>query len=121
MNLGTALVLLVIIAIVVVAIISTRKRAKSGCCGGSEFKEKKIKPADTNKDNYPFSATVNIDGMTCDHCVARVQNALNELDGVYAKVNLKKNNAEVLYKDESAEAQIEAAITKNGYVFKGFE
>lgn len=115
------MVLLVIIAIIVVAIISTKKRAKSGCCGGSEFKEKKIKPADTNKENYPFSATVKIDGMTCEHCVARVQNALNELDGVYAKVNLKKNNADVLYKNESAKAEIEAAIAKNGYTFKGFE
>ncbi|MDD6039274.1 MAG: cation transporter [bacterium] len=36
-----------------------------------------------------------IEGMTCEHCRARVESRLNELDGVSAKVNLKKKIAVV--------------------------
>ncbi len=30
-----------------------------------------------------------IEGMSCGHCTARVENALNQLDGVIAKVDLE--------------------------------
>ena len=36
-----------------------------------------------------------IDGMSCGHCSARVEQALNALDGVTAKVELKKKRAVV--------------------------
>ena len=36
-----------------------------------------------------------IDGMLCRHCVASVTEALESLDGVTAKVNLKKQSATV--------------------------
>ncbi len=39
---------------------------------------------------------LNIKGMSCQHCVARATKALNSLEGVEAKVNLKKNNATVV-------------------------
>lgn len=39
---------------------------------------------------------LNIKGMSCQHCVARATRALNSLEGVEAKVNLKKNNATVV-------------------------
>lgn len=36
---------------------------------------------------------LNITGMSCNHCLNRVQTALTELEGVEkAKVNLKKSN-----------------------------
>ena len=42
--------------------------------------------------------TLQIEGMTCDHCVMHVTRALKSLSGVNdAEVNLKKNNAMVHY------------------------
>lgn len=38
---------------------------------------------------------IEIKGMSCEHCVARASKALNSIDGVEAKVNLKKKNAVV--------------------------
>ena len=41
-----------------------------------------------------------IEGMTCGHCVMRVEKTLNDLDGVKrARVSLKKNQAELIYDD----------------------
>lgn len=41
---------------------------------------------------------LNVSGMNCNHCVNRVETALNELEGVEkVKVNLKKGTAQVKY------------------------
>ena len=36
---------------------------------------------------------IEIHGMSCEHCQASVEKALNAIDGVKAKVELKKNRA----------------------------
>lgn len=37
--------------------------------------------------------TIEINGMSCDHCRAKAEKALNAIPGVQAKVNLKKKQA----------------------------
>jgi copper chaperone CopZ len=58
---------------------------------------------------------IRIEGMTCGHCVARVEKALKALPGAEGvKVDLKKNQAEV--KAISAnDDTIKAAVTEAGY------
>lgn len=65
--------------------------------------------------------TLNISGMTCNHCVMHVTNALKELPGVAdAKVSLEKKTAEVTFdeskldKDDMAEAVKEAGYKVEG-------
>ncbi|RBP63361.1 copper chaperone [Alkalibaculum bacchi] len=64
---------------------------------------------------------IDIKGMSCEHCVARATKALNSIDGVEAKVNLKKNNAVVqlaknvedqVFKDALEEVNLEAVSIK---------
>ncbi len=54
-----------------------------------------------------------IEGMTCGHCAARVEKALNTLPGVKAKVNLSKKQAAVSG-DATAE-QLTKAVEDAGY------
>ncbi len=50
-----------------------------------------------------------IEGMSCEHCVAKATKALNSIDGVEAKVDLKKKNAVVnLAKDVEDQTFINA-------------
>ena len=58
---------------------------------------------------------IEINGMSCGHCQARVEKALNEIDGVEAKVELKKNRAVVSLKHEVADQILKAAVTEAGY------
>lgn len=52
---------------------------------------------------------IKIEGMHCDHCKAAVENALNGIDGVEAKVNLKKKEAIVnMTKDVADQVFIDA-------------
>lgn len=41
--------------------------------------------------HYPYCVQIGIDGMTCNHCKARVENTLNSEDGVWAEVDLSQN------------------------------
>ncbi|NLK22190.1 MAG: heavy-metal-associated domain-containing protein [Epulopiscium sp.] len=52
---------------------------------------------------------IEIEGMNCEHCVAKATKALNAIDGVEAKVNLKKKRAVVnLAKDLDKQVFIDA-------------
>ena len=76
----------ILILLIIIGIRSSVKHFKGegGCCGGGssvKVKRKKLKQVVKQR-------TVIIEGMTCEHCKARVESRLNELDGVSAKVNL---------------------------------
>ena len=59
--------------------------------------------------------TLNVTGMTCDHCVNSVTNALKEIPGVAdASVSLDANSASVTG-DSIDTARLIAAIEEEGY------
>ncbi len=96
------------------------KRAKGeSCCSGGAT-EVKIGPADKNRKNYRYVASCGICGMKCKNCAARIQNALNSLDGTFAKVDFKKNRAEILLKSENAEETVRKAVSGLGYSLESY-
>ena len=58
---------------------------------------------------------IEIKGMTCEHCQGRVDKALNTIDGIDAKVDLKKNRATATYSKEVADQVIKNVIKEAGY------
>lgn len=58
---------------------------------------------------------IEIDGMHCEKCKARVEKALNELNGVSAKVNLAKKNAVASVNSEITDELLEKTVTKLGF------
>ena len=58
---------------------------------------------------------IDINGMSCEHCQARVEKTLNEIDGVEAKVDLKKNRAIVNLTKNVDEGTLIEAVTEAGY------
>lgn len=58
---------------------------------------------------------IKIDGMTCGHCQKRVENALEEIPDVSAKVDYRKNMAVIKMKDEVADEVIRKAVEDAGY------
>jgi copper chaperone CopZ len=59
--------------------------------------------------------TISIGGMSCGHCKARVEEFLNKIEGVKAKVDLKKNKATIKSKVEIDDKILTAAITEAGF------
>ena len=58
---------------------------------------------------------ISIEGMSCGHCSARVEKALNAIDGVTAKVNLAEKNATVSLSKEVSDKVLIDAIDDAGY------
>jgi len=59
--------------------------------------------------------TLDISGMTCDHCAVTAQSALNELPGVSARVSLKDRAAEIDTDTEVPINQLLDALANKGY------
>lgn len=56
-----------------------------------------------------------IDGMTCGHCQARVEKALNAIEGVSAKVDLAAKSATVQVSGDVVDAVLVSAVENAGY------
>ncbi len=67
------------------------------------------------KMNTTNTKTIKIDGMSCGHCQARVEKALNTIDGVNATVDLANKCANVQLTKEVANETLKAAIEDAGY------
>lgn len=115
---STAILCLVILLFLIFGVKSTMTRLSSGCCGGGDV-ARKNPVKDKNKKHYPFAATLEIGGMSCRNCAVHVENALNGLDGVWAKVNLEKNTATVLMKSGLSDEQLTCPVAAEGYTVSG--
>ena len=111
------IILIVIGIIAVFSIISYIKRMKSGsCCSGEGIlNAKKVKVKDKNKNHYKYKKVLNIGGMTCSHCARNIENNLNKIKNVYAKVDFDREEAIILTKEELDNKIFEDAIKDSGY------
>ncbi|MDR0818270.1 MAG: copper ion binding protein [Oscillospiraceae bacterium] len=67
-----------------------------------------------------ITKTLNVEGMSCKHCVMNVSKALSAIPGVKkVDVNLDKGLAKVKMESDISDSVFGAAITEAGYDFKG--
>lgn len=58
---------------------------------------------------------IEINGMHCPKCSAKVENALNSIEGVSAKVNLAKKHAVVTLKTDVTDDILKNAVDSLGF------
>jgi len=81
------------------------------------YKNKKI----IKEDNF-MKKLIHVEGMCCDHCAKRVENALSAVEGVVsADVKLKKKLAIVRSREEIDDEKLTAVITDAGYTVESIE
>ena len=60
--------------------------------------------------------TIHVEGMMCEHCEARVKQALEAVDGVEAaQADHNENRASVTLNKPGADDALIAAVTAHGY------
>lgn len=59
---------------------------------------------------------IEVGGMTCEHCVARVNKFVKSVNGV-AEINtsLKENTSYIIVEDDTAVEDIKSAVEEAGY------
>lgn len=103
----------ILLVIIVAAIFRAKKHFRGGgCCGSGSNTIREKKTLDEPKRG---EKTLVIEGMHCENCEIRVENALNRLDGVLCKVNLKKKTATVSYSKEVSDEVLKATVERMGY------
>ena len=107
-------IIIAIAAIAVGSAFSAKKHfgGSGGCCGGGG---ETIADEKTLEGAKIGEKTLLIDGMKCVNCQNHIQNSLNKLDGVAAKVNLKKKIAVVEYCREVSDEELKNAVANAGY------
>ncbi|WP_457944225.1 heavy metal translocating P-type ATPase [Caproiciproducens sp. LBM24188] len=66
-------------------------------------------------EDLTMKKVITIQGMSCEHCQKRVEDALNAITGVEAKVDLKKGTATVSMKDPVDDETLKKAVSDAGY------
>ena len=113
---ATAIICIILVIAVVAGVKSYMKKLRSGCCGASsEPSVKKVKVKDKDPSHYPYKKVLKIYGMTCGNGANRVENALTLLDGVYATVDLMKEEAVVRMKEELEDQTLKKTVAAAGY------
>lgn len=107
------IVIVILTIILLVAVLRTVKHFRGGgCCssGSNTIRDRK-----TLNEPVIGEKTLTIEGMSCENCEIRVQNALNRLDGVLCKVNWRKKAAAVSYSAEVSDDVLRETVEKLGY------
>ena len=106
------IIILVVVLAVGYGIYATLRhfRGQGGCCGGGEYRpgKKRLKVVIKQREFH-------IQGMHCDNCKRRVEEAVNDLVGVAGRVNLKKGLLTVYYAKDVEDQVIRAKIERLGY------
>ena len=110
----TVIIVLVLVAIAVLSVMSYVKKLRSGCCGASDEKVKRVRVTDRDKSHYPYSVVLTVDGMVCGNCAARVENALNELEGVWASADVEHGTVMVRMKQSLEEQLLRSTVNQIG-------
>lgn len=106
------IIIAIIVVMMMIGIRSAIKHFKrqGGCCGGGDYKPKKKK-----LPKVLYQKTFKVAGMHCDHCKNRVEEVINDMQGVAGKVDLKKGELIVSYAEEVDDERIKARIERAGY------
>lgn len=112
---ATAILCLALLVICVIAMRSYLKKLKSGCCGAGGDTVKRVRPADRDASHYPYARLVRIEGMHCQNCARRVENAFNGKEGFLARVDLAKKTALVRSKSPVSDQELKQVVRSLGY------
>lgn len=109
------IIIAVIILMIVTGMFYTIKHFKgeSGCCGSSNCKPRKKKLKHIN-----YTRTFRIEGMHCQHCKYRVEEIVNDINGIAGKADLKKGELTVFYSTDIDNSILKSHIDRAGYNLK---
>lgn len=109
------IIIVILIVIFFFALRSTIKHfhGESNCCGGGTFKARKKKIS-----TVYAKKSFKVEGMSCQHCVNKVMEAVNSIDGASGIVHLKRGIVVVSVARPIDDDVIINAIESAGYTVK---
>lgn len=108
---ATIIIIIILIIIVLYAFKNSLKHIKgeSGCCGGTTISTHK------NLSYIMDQKEFKIEGMHCQNCVNKIENAINKISYLACHVNLDEKKAIIQSTQIIDEEEIKNTISKLGY------
>ena len=106
---GNVIILAILLVMVVLAVNSGRKHFKGSGGGGEDRPHKKLEEPAVGQ------RVLSVEGMHCESCQARIEKAIDRLDGVVCKTNLHKKTATVTYSQPVSDDTLKEIVEKLGY------
>ena len=110
---GNIVIIGILVVVIALSLVHARKHFRGGGCCGSGSTTIRTKKVLTEPEIGRLTLVVR--GMKCENCQARVENALNRLDGVACTVSLRKKTALVRYSRPVEMAELAGAVERLGY------
>ena len=113
-KMGTAIIIVILTIVIIFSVRGSIKHTKGegGCCGGGGTSEK-IKKQKLQR--VVAIKRIEIEGIKCENCKRMIENALNSLNQVNAKVDLKRKEAVVKLGEDVSDEILINAIESRGY------
>ena len=107
------IIIAILAFVLTTAILRTVKHFKGGGCCGSGSNT--IRDKKTLTEPKIGEKVLTVEGMHCENCEIRVENALNRLENVACKVSWKKKTAIVSYSKEVSNDLLKDIVERHGY------
>lgn len=105
------IILIILAGLILLGVLSAKKhfRGHGGCCSGGEYRPRKRLPRVISRKKF------SVEGMKCVNCRNRVEEAINDIEGVTGRANLRRKEVTVLYAKSVPDEMIKERITRAGY------
>ncbi len=106
------ILIVLLVAAVAAALVPTLRhfRGQGGCCGGSDYKIKRKK-----LKTVLYTHTFAVSGMHCERCQGRVEEIINDVDGLAGRVDRRHGTLTISYGRDVPTEQIAPRLQKAGY------
>ncbi len=108
-----AVLILILALVVVLAVLRARKHFRGGGCCGSGSNT--IRTHKTLTKPVICKKVLTVEGMHCENCQARVENAINRFPQAACTVDLRKKTATVSLCAPLSDEELIKAVEKLGY------
>lgn len=110
------IIVAILVAVMFLGIRSSVKHfaRKGGCCGSSDYKPKKKKLS-----KVLYKKVFQVEDMHCEHCKRRVEEVINNINGVAGSVNLRKGELTISYEVDVADETVIVQLEQRGYSVVG--
>lgn len=119
-GIANIVIVAVVVALAIVGVVRAVGSAtgRRDCCSGARRDVAgggRVAVVDHDESHYLYVYELRVSGMSCGHCAATVEDALNALGGTWATVDLRAGRARVLSKAELDSAALLASVREAGY------
>lgn len=106
------IILAVIVLALFIGVIESVKHfaRRGGCCGGGGYKMKKKRLS-----RVAYKKQFAVSGMKCSSCASRVEEIVDDIEGVSGRVDLRRGILTVSYEHDVDDTLIISRIERVGY------